>query len=66
MDPYFQISPFQPLPALGDDVVDRRKAFSYDYSYDSTNKASATYASQDKVCLFAHCKLFFVFNLQVK
>lgn len=44
----------QPLPATGDEVVDRRKAFSYDYSYDSTNRGSATYASQEKVSPFAH------------
>lgn len=55
----------QPLPALGDEVVDRRKAFSYDYSYDSTNKGNTTYASQDKVCAFAHYLLYFVFHLQV-
>lgn len=39
----------KPLPAFGDEVVDRRKAFSYDYSYDSTDKGNATYASQDKI-----------------
>lgn len=46
---YFRISILQPLPALCDELGDRRKAFSYDYSYDSTNKGNATYASQEKV-----------------
>lgn len=43
--------PVQPLPAMCDEVVDRRKGFSYDYLYDSTNKGNATYASQEKVSL---------------
>ncbi|XP_015229124.1 PREDICTED: kinesin-like protein KIF16B [Cyprinodon variegatus] len=39
----------KPLPCRGDKLKDRGKTFSYDYSYDSTDVNSPTFASQEKI-----------------
>lgn len=39
----------QPSPVRGDELKDRGKTFSYDFSYDSTDRGSPTFASQERV-----------------
>lgn len=53
----------QPLPTSGDELKDREKAFSYDFSYDSTDRGSPAFASQERVsvfCLLPFAYLFYV------
>ncbi|XP_047198347.1 kinesin-like protein KIF16B [Hippoglossus stenolepis] len=40
---------FQPLPIRGQGLKDRGKAFSFDFSYDSTDRDSPALASQDEI-----------------
>ncbi|KAM3605858.1 uncharacterized protein V6R79_006128 [Siganus canaliculatus] len=42
-------SVFKPSPARGDKPKDRGKSFSYDFSYDSSDRGSPNFASQEKV-----------------
>lgn len=61
---------FQPPPVRGDELKDGGKSFSYDYSYDSADKGSPTFASQERVfvfwksCFFLSfiCCVFFFFT----
>lgn len=51
----------QPSPTSRDELKDRGKAFSYDFSYDSTDRGSPTFASQERVSVF--CLLPFAYLL---
>lgn len=39
----------KPSPARGNELKDRGKTFSYDFSYDSTDRGSPTFASQERI-----------------
>ncbi|XP_019121788.2 uncharacterized protein kif16bb isoform X2 [Larimichthys crocea] len=39
----------KPSPVRGDELKDRGKTFSYDFSYDSTDRGSPTFASQERI-----------------
>ncbi|KAM7385797.1 hypothetical protein PAMP_001853 [Pampus punctatissimus] len=43
------LSLYKPSPVRGDELKDRRKTFSYDFTYDSADRGSPTFASQEKI-----------------